>query len=516
MLILLPVLLLVLAALTLLILRFSRPNFKYPWVIALAGAVLALAGVFLWKIRFPAFISLLPWQPLTIFDYAPTWLADSVSWPYALALAALAAAVILTSVVRNENDPMPWAGTLLLTALGILAVSAGDPLTLILVWAAIDLAELVVMLRSTEGENRTQSVVLAYAIRVVGMGAVIGANVIGAAERLPMTFALVSSSAGLFFLIGSGLRLGVLPLRLPYRQDNVLRRGFGTTLRLVSAASSLALLARIPSAALPSSWTPYLLVLTAVPALYAGWIWLKASDEMQGRPFWIVAMAALAVASTLRASPNGSIGWGVTLVLSGGLIFLYSARQRSMLWIIPLGLWGLSALPFSPAASAWTSGNANPGLSLVLFLPAQALMMAGFIRHALHPGETSLESQERWAKILYPAGLFLLAGISVLLGLWGWDGARVLGTWWAGIPVLLLTGGLVGLSLKVLSRASRAITQWGDVVRIGWVYRSISAVNRSLEGAARLVTTTLEGEGGIIWSFLLLVLILSLLSAGGH
>jgi hypothetical protein len=32
---------------------------------------------------------------------------------------------------------------------------------------------------------------------------------------------------------------------------------------------------------------------------------------------------------------------------------------------------------------------------------------------------------------------------------------------------------------------------------------------------ARLVTTTLEGDGGIFWSILLLVLILSLLSTGG-
>lgn len=516
MLILLPGLFLLLAALTLLILRFARPNFKYPWIIALSGAVLAMAGVFLWKIHFPASVSLLPWQPLTIFDYTPTWLADSVSWPFALSLTVSAAAIILSSVVRNENDPLPWAGTLLLTTFGILAVSAGDPLTLILVWAAIDAAELMVMLRSTEGEFRSQSVVLGYAIRVTGMGAVIGAGVINAAARLPMGFDAIAGGAGLLLLVGAGLRLGVLPLRLPYREDNVLRRGFGTALRLVSAASSLSVLARIPASALPPAWTPTLLILTAVPALYAGWMWLRASDELQGRPFWMLGMAALAVASTLRGSPNGSAGWGTALVLCGGLIFLYSARQRSLRWLVLLGLWGLSALPFSPTASAWVSRNGSSWLYLLFFLPAQALIMAGYVRHALHPGETSLESQERWVRVLYPAGLFLLASASVLLGLWGWDGARAVGAWQAAIPALVLTGGLVFLALRLFTRTARTVTQWSDVVRLDWFYRFIGLVNRTLEGAARLISSTLEGEGGIFWSFLLLVLVLSLLSAGGR
>ncbi len=115
--------------------RFMRPNFKYSWMVAAGGATLALIGIFLWQIRLPQSISLAPWQPMTLFFFSPTWLADGISWPYALSLAALATAVIWTSVVRAENDPTAWAATLLLTALGILAVAAENPLTLVLVWS---------------------------------------------------------------------------------------------------------------------------------------------------------------------------------------------------------------------------------------------------------------------------------------------------------------------------------------------------------------------------------------------
>ncbi|MBE3067739.1 MAG: hypothetical protein IMZ73_10005, partial [Chloroflexi bacterium] len=245
--ILLPIFLMLLTALTLMFLRFVRPNFKYPWMVAVGGATLALIGIFLWHIRLPQSISLAPWQPVTLFFFSPTWLADGISWPYALSLAALAAAVIWTSVVRAENDPAAWSGTLLLTSLGILAVAAENPLTLILVWSSIDLAELITMLRSTEGEEQNQGVVIAFAARVAGTGLVLWANLVSTAGGILMNFRATPASAGTYLLIAAGLRLGVLPLHLPYRKENVLRRGFGTSLRLVSAAASLSLLARIPA-----------------------------------------------------------------------------------------------------------------------------------------------------------------------------------------------------------------------------------------------------------------------------
>lgn len=517
MLILLPVILMLLTALTLILLRFTRPNFKYPWMLAAGGGTLSLVAVFLWQIRFPGSVSLPPWQPVTVFFYSPTFLADGTSWPYALALAALAAAVIWTSVVRNENEAFSWAGTLLLTSLGILAVSAGNPLTLVLAWSAIDLAEVVTMLRSTEGEGPSESVVIAFAVRIAGTGLVLWASMVSNASGMTMNFQNIPARAGIFLLIAVGLRLGVLPLHLPYQKDSNLRRGFGTMFRLVSAGASLALLARIPASALDSPLPPYLLLLTGIAALYAGWMWLRASDEIVGRPFWVLGLAALAVAASLRGNPSGSVGWGVALITSGGLLFLFSARQRSIRWLPLLGLWGLSALPFSPSAAAWQSGNDLTWLLLLPLLPAQALLMAGFIRHSLHPGETSLESQEKWVKLLYPAGLFLLVTASIVLGLWGWAGARTVGPWWLALIAIAMTLGFAVLAFRVLvKRKPSASARWLQLLRLQWLYDAFTSVFQFLRRIADLITTSLEGEGGLLWSFLLMVLIFSIISTGGR
>lgn len=514
MLILLPVFLMLATALALFVLRLGRPDFKYPWLVAVGGASLAFASLFLWQGRFPLSLSLPPWQPETVFLYSPALLGDGISWPYALALAALAGAVIWTSVVRLENEPLSWAGVLLLAALGTLAVAAGNPLTLVLVWSAIDLTELLIMLRSSEGESHTESVVVAFAARLAGTGMLLFASMVSLGAGTPMDFRAVPASAGIYLLVASGLRLGVLPLHLPYRKENVLRRGFGTALRLVSAAASLALLARIPAGALPSPLKPAFLVLAALTALYAGWMWLRASDEVLGRPFWVLGLASFSIAASLRADPVGSTGWGLALILSGGLLFLFSARQRSILWLVFLGLWGLSSLPYSPTAAAWQSGEQASWLLLLPFLPAQALFMAGFVRHALHPGETSLESQEQWVKAIYPTGLLLLVGTSILLGWWGWDGAQLTGQWGLAIIVAALAAGAFVLARRTLVRdePGGGSAQWVRLLRLEWLYRFLTAVYRALRRIADLVTAALEGEGGLLWSFLLLVLIVSVIS----
>ncbi len=67
--------------------------------------------------------------------------------------------------------------------------------------------------------------------------------------------------------------------------------------------------------------------------------------------------------------------------------------------------------------------------------------MAGFFRHALHPGETSLESQEKWVKVIYPTGLLILMVVAFLLGFWGWAGAHTIGLWWLAIVAILLAAG---------------------------------------------------------------------------
>ncbi len=518
MLILLPVILMLLTALTLSILHLARPKFEFNWILAAGGAILAFASVFLWQIHFPGRFTLPSWKIATPLSYVPAWLADGISWPYALALAALAAAVIWTSVVRADDEPIPWVGTLILSAFGILAVAAENPLTLLLAWSAIDIFELITMLRSTEGKRQIDGAIIAFAVRLIGTGLLLWADLVSTSKGTLLDFRSTSQSAGIYLLIAAGLRLGVLPLHLPYQHENVIRRGFGTSLRLVSAAASLALLARIPASSMQSPLTPYLLILAAIAALYGGWMWLRSSDEILGRPFWILGFAALAVAECLLGNPIGSISTGVAMILCGGFLFLFSARRRRTLWLPFTGLWALSALPFSLTASSWQTGNISSSLFVISFLPAQALMMAGFLRHAIRSGEPNLKEQEKWVQVIYPFGLLILIITAILLGFWGWGGAQTVGRWGLAIIIIFLFAGFTFLSQRVLVRLPTAniFSKWTRLFRIDWLYRILAALYNLLQMITNVITAAVEGEGGLLWSFLLLVLILSILSTSSY
>ncbi|OQX64596.1 MAG: hypothetical protein B5M51_03250 [Anaerolinea sp. 4484_236] len=503
-------------ALALLILHWGRPDFRATWLVAVGGASLAWISVFLWQLKMPLVLTLPAWQPELLFVDSPVFVADGLSWPYAISLTTLALGALLTSIVR-ENFPNPpaWAGILTLTGMGMLAVLADNPLTLALTWAAIDLVELITLLGSVNGKKLRERVVVAFATRVVGLGFLLWAGFVSSAAGSSLNFIAAPTQAGLYMLVAASLRLGVLPMHLPFTMETALRRGYGTALRLISAASSLILLARIPASSVKSPWTPFLFVLVALAALYSGWIWFRSMNTLDARPYWLIGMGSLAVASALRANPAGSVAWGCALILGGGALFLSSIQQKWLTRLLLAGILGMTSLPFTLTASGWVSKTEIWwGFGLVFF-PAQAFLLAGYVRHARRATENKFETQHKSARLVYPVGIALMLLIMFLLGVWGWRGAQTIGFWWMGFAATLLTITLLWLRPRVrmltppqahwLKPAASNLDQlYGILWNFYLILRRFSA----------FITKVLESDGGILWTLLFIVLFASLLAGG--
>ncbi len=193
---------------------------------------------------------------------------------------------------------------------------------------------------------------------------------------------------------------------------------------------------------------------------------------------------------------------------------LASVQQVWLNRALLIGVWSLSSLPFSLTASAWLG---NLGFFTPFVIVAQALLMAGFVRHALRSsGRESLDSQPGWANKVYPAGIILLIVFQLLLGLMGWDGARQVGAWLQALLVSLLTFGLVWATPRF-----RAL----NPIRAHWIsnpsasgtstlYSGLWGIYRALGRISQAITATLEGEGGIMWTLLFLALFILLLTQG--
>jgi hypothetical protein len=514
MLILISCLLLFIAAAALIVLQALQPNARYAWLVAGGGAILALVSVFIWLTQMPFDFALPAWQPSTVFVNPILFRADKLSWPFALSITALTVTILLTAITRSAiTNSFTWAGTLALGGIGLLAITADNPLTLMLVWGALDITELVTQLRVVNGPSNNEKVVISFSTRALGIGLLLWANIVSVSQGNTFDFQSIAPASGLYLVAAAGLRLGVLPLHLPYSSESTLRRGIGTSLRLISAVSSIVLLAHVPAGSLISGLTPFLLLLATIAALYGGWTWLRAPDELAGRPYWIISIASFSVISALSGNPLGAVAWGCALVLVGGALFLSSVQEDWLNRTLLVGVWSLSSLPFSLTASAWLG---NLGLFIPFVIVAQALLMAGFIRHALRStGRISLEAQPGWANRIYPAGILLLIAFQLLLGWVGWDGARQVGAWLQALLVSILTFGLVWATprFRVL-----------NPIRAHWVspaasglstfYGSLWVIYRALGRMSQAITVTLEGESGIMWALLFLVLFVSLLAQG--
>jgi hypothetical protein len=524
MLLILSILFLFITPLVMLVIRLFWPDFAYHWLIAATGSLIAFPLTLLAGRGLPQMLHLVSWNTLPFLTESPTLLIDRLSWPFALALMTLALAVILSEVARaSQSNWVAWAESLVLSGLGILAVVAGNPLTLMLGWTAIDIGELLIMLSQVKQSEVRERVVITFSTRVLGIGLLLVAMMVASSAGDTFSFETIPSQVAFLMLLAAGLRLGVLPMHLPFLEEIPLRRGMGTTIRLVPAAASLVVLVRIADAMeasnVPMILSPLLLVLASLAAVYGAVTWTFAKNELDGRPSWILGMASFSVACAILGEPSASLSWGIATLLSGGLIFLYSARDRRLSWLPLLGLLGISALPYSPTWNGTLLFTSNFNLILILFFAAQVFFLIGYAGHSLQEGN-SMAGVERWVWFIYPFGLALLPIMLFLFGVWTMlerGGMPVFG-WLEGLVAVILAT-ILGLLLYQRFRISEeAINRFQSILSLNWLYRSLWMIYRTLGRSIAFISTVFEGEGGLLWTLLLLVLFLLMrlgISGGG-
>lgn len=534
MILLLPIVLLLAGALAILIFDRIWPKFGTSWLIAAVSCILAWLTIIYLRLRLPTTLSVLSWEKPDLFLQGQfSFLLDYQSWPYVLSLMTITLAVILTDAARTREDSRPaaWSASLVISALGLLALQSGTCLTVMIIWVIVDLFELVHLLHLEDSSPFSHRIVLSYAVRTTSILMLFFASSQGWHANVILDGDQVSPSAGLFFILAAGFRLGVLPLNLPFLQEPKLSRGTGNIIRLTPVASSLCLLAHLPANFMPENfggWLPLFNSLLALAALYAAFRWLSASDEIQGRPFWIVGWAALATASAINGAPSASIPWGIALLLPGSLLFLYSPRIQRINFLLYFGLIGLVGLPFTPLASGWDGLVAN-GVTIwtFLYILSHAILVLGYINRALQPGGEP-KTLESWARLVFPLGLIIIIQAIIILAIVGWPGSRTVGRWWLGAIsngiiviaiVLVMRFGLSPPYIQLPTSSTFArLVNWvlprlEPIFRLEWLYQGLWLINNWFGKLLMAISSIIEGDGGLLWTILLLVLLISFLTS---
>ena len=438
---------------------------------------------------------------------------DEITWPFALALASLCLAVVMTDVGRaGETSWVIWAGDLGLTALGLFAVLAENPMTLLIGWALVDVVELGILLRQVEHPATRRRVFYFFATSVLGTISVLGGVIAAGSVGLDLSFSTIPSQAQLFLVLAAGLRMGVFPLQVAFLKEVHHLRGQGTLLRLIPPATSMPLLAYAAFTPVSPAWRFPLLSLSVLAALYGGIAWARARDELQGRIFWIIGMAGMAFVGTLQFRPEAAMAWGLAMLYGGAALFLATVRTR---WMVAIGIFGMlmiSALPFSPTYSGLTMYSPfkfyydlgpSSTCSPFTWLPASFLAADRAFERCGALGECNLPG---WVD----SAPSHLSGINIFCSC---DSRQL------GIPHYGLSWQHLGwlcwygvLYWRKLNFPLDIFNLLDKVFSLKWVYSLVGWVYEAFGRVASEISLLIEGEGGVLWTLVLLVLLVSIFS----
>jgi hypothetical protein len=195
--------------------------------------------------------------------------------------------------------------------------------------------------------------------------------------------------------------------------------------------------------------------------------------------------------------------------------------------VIPLiGLLGISFLPFSPSWDAARLYSAPLSSWMLAFLIPQSFLFLGYLRHAFRTGET-LKGVERMVFVIYPWGLLFLPLTQVMIGYWDWRNTVQQGTgyqyptsmnpieYWSGIFVFALIVLWVVIWRFFPSKRFIKIFKFGRLFSLDWFFWVVRSGYHLMSSIISVLTGVFEGEGGILWTLLLLVLLFAFFAQGG-
>jgi len=486
----------------------------YSWFLALGGWITAWILVILSYPAEPYVIQLIDWQQASLFFVSPQLILDSSSWPFAVAITTLLLSVLLTDIARvQEIDPNSWAADLALTGIGLIAVVAANPLTLLMGWTLLDVFETLIRFVHTKERHERERVVIAFSVRVLSLTLVIAAILRSQAMGKVLELTDIPVEVSGYLILATGLRLGVLPPLPPIMLEKPIRRGLGTMIRLIPVSASLVLLTRVASVGVIANWEIPLLLTSSIAVIYGSLSWLKAKDELDGRPYWVLGMSAFSILASIRTQPLASTLWGLSMFFSGGLLFLFFFFLRRIKWLPVLGLIGISAFPFT---QLWHGLSIFKNLNIlisIIFLLGFIFLVLGYLRYTI--GFTDYEEDvEGWVWIVYPIGLIILT-LTHFYVIWSLGGLNVprsgLGgvNWWIGMIIFgLCTIIWVANQRKILKATITAPQFFQEIVPSRWLFRSFWWGYRSLSKLVLYFAYVLEGEGGVLWAVLIIILLI--------
>lgn len=497
------------------------------WLIAAAAVLIVWVSMIVFRFALPNGVSIANWSPQGIGTDTLVFKLSERTWIFAFLLVSLLVGVIFTDTVRfgQSNNMVTWTGSMILTAVGLLSIYSQTFLAVIITWTVIDIVEFGILIKVTDQPKVHSAVVLEFITRVIGTVLVLAALIFSNFHTAIVDSAEYSRGVYLLILLGATLRLGVFPLHVPLTSSLPIRRSLGTILRFVGPLSVVAFLIQIQPQQQYATLTNSLYFVALIVGLYGAIKWISAKNELAGRPFWMLSFSGLILIRFLLGQVEGAIGLSIIMLTAGGFIFLYSYSSRVNLIASLILALGLIGLPFTPTAPIWgNSVNSQSWFNIFIVVITTSLLFLGFIKHIFRQRDQS-HPKESWMRLFYSAGLFLLVISPWITMIWRFNINKTESNWSLPITCLILIAVMVMLMRRkfwdwlilkpTLQRVLVPFKLVGEILNIFFRFEWFFTVLRKLldffSRPLKFFVNLLEGDGGLLWAFVFLALISSIL-----
>lgn len=508
--------------------RLRRPSL----VMVIASLLALIAGV---AVRADAPLTQIVsnWQPVSVFTVPISFRVDQTAWIIGVGLLLACAATAFTWLAYpGHSRPAPRALSLLLIASALAGVYASNLLTLTVAWGLLDvvfIAALLVRSGPQVGRRAAVAIVLNTSSTIcVWIATLLIEN---GHDSLYWHLVSLPGEPRMWLAAAGVLRLGLyplhqwLPLELSQEPDrSVLLFTVPPTVGLALFAR-LAMTRNLPPAG--ESIVPLLGLISAVVGAVLAW---HSSRARSGLPFIALGLAGLAVLDAGSLSTPGTL-IAVTLNWLFIMISLLIARgfmRRASWWSVGTIIAGLSiagvpgTLGFAARYSMITNLiRSGEWVMLAGGILAEVLLMAAAVRVILAPTLNERDDQPIGVVRHSLYGAALIAAAAPLIGLALIPGfipavpsfSNMLGnlspiTIAAWLIPIIAGAVIVWRGQRTAAPEVEAATEaplWARALRLDWVSVLFSQVVQRLTGLLRGLAGVIEGEGGLIWVIIIVI-----------
>ncbi len=511
----LPILILLLGALLISIFR-NRPE-RLLWALTSGTALLAWIVSLVLVTSIPDVISLSVWKPTALLASRLELHLDAVGWFFLYGTSTLMISVAFTQAAQSETTT-PFHRVVMLSypSIAMIAMLAGNLLTVAMSWALVDILTLIFLIRMQSDRQSTSRLFVRIAIDGAGILLVLMAALLNGAEggTSSLSSPMASTTAAIFLVLAVLFRLGLLPPHISLQPMVHQQRQLGTLLRLLPPVAALSVLARMLNIGVPIETLPWLHLAGGIGVIIGGFRWAFHLDRETARPFLLLGISGLGV---ITAGLNPATGGGPitaasgVLLLAGAVFYLaeiYAPPHRAWVGLAALFLAGIPGTPTGVISAALVTGVVDPTSLVVTILGVIGLVLLtiGGMRYIFLPS-IAWPTGESLVRFVYGLGLLLPLLVGFGLGL-RMPGSVSLES---GI-VFVIVIGIASLSIVLLRQFPEGrIYRWSRV--FSWLdpdplYRILSRLSRTLISLFRMVGELLEGEGAMLWMIVILMIVI--------